>query len=63
MGMYAGVNYLLCLSGNFSVGLDQGAKKINFTAHHSGKLWLAFTSPRDILTKLNFFLMTVHLEF
>ena len=61
MGMYAGVNYIQCLSGKFSVGLDQGAKKVNFTAHHSGKLQLAFTSPRGILTNLNCFSMTFYL--
>ena len=30
-------------------GLDQGAKKIIFTACHSGKLKLAFTSP-DVMS-------------
>ena len=28
----------------------QGAKKVSFTACHSGKLWLATTSPRVIST-------------
>ena len=37
-------------------GLDQGAKKIIFTACHSGKLKLAFTSPDVISTNPKNFL-------
>ena len=37
-------------------GLDQGAKKIIFTACHSGKLKLAFTSPDVISTSPKNFL-------
>ena len=36
--------------------LSQGAKKIIFTACHSGKLKLAFTSPDVILTRPKNFL-------
>ena len=36
--------------------LSQGAKKVSFTACHSGKLQLACTSPRVILiSPKNFF--------
>ena len=37
---------------------DQGAKKIIFTACHSGKLKLAFTSPDVISTSPKSFLMS-----
>ena len=43
---------LLCRRGNVS----QGAKKIIFTAFHSGMLKLAFTSPDVILTSPKNFL-------
>ena len=36
--------------------IGQGAKKIIFTACHSGKLKLAFTSPDDISTSPKNFL-------
>ena len=36
----------------------QGAKKITFTAYHSGKLKLAFTSPDVISTSPKSFLMS-----
>ena len=37
---------------------NQGAKKVIFTACHSGKLKLAFTSPNVILTSAPKFLMS-----
>ena len=37
-------------------GEGKGAKKVSFTACHSGKLQVACTSPRVILTSSNFFL-------
>ena len=39
----------------------QGAKKITFTAYHSGKLKLAFTSPDVISTSPKSFLTTEEL--
>ena len=36
----------------------QGAKKINFTAYHSGKLKLAFTSPDVISTSSKTFVIS-----
>ena len=41
---------------NFSIVSSQGAKKIIFTACHSGKLKLAFTSPDVISTSPKNFL-------
>ena len=31
-------------------GVKQGAKKVSLTASHSGKMWLAYTSPQVIST-------------
>ena len=36
---------------------SQGAKKVSFMACHSGKLWLAFTSPKFISTSPKNFLI------
>ena len=58
-----GLNYILrkpyssSAPGFYTVQL-QGAKKIIFTACHSGKMKLAFTSPDIILTSPKSFLMS-----
>ena len=48
--LVAGVTHYVYTVVTFSSFLEQGAKKIIFTACHSGKLKLAFTSPDVIST-------------